>query len=82
MSAAALYRALRTAADSIASGGEPGEAKAAGLAVLRGEPGVRVEYFEIVDPEQLRPVEQIRGRVRIAAAVWLGETRLIDNLLA
>ncbi len=80
-SAAALYRALRLAADCVSAGAGPDEAKEAALALLSKEPGVRVEYFEIVDPEQMRPVEAIRGPVRIAAAVWAGATRLIDNLL-
>ena len=42
--------------------------------------GLRVEYVEIVDPEEMQPVEEIRKPVRIAAAAWLGATRLIDNL--
>ncbi len=43
---------------------------------------MRVEYFEIVDPEALQPVARIEGPVLVAAAVWLGGTRLIDNLVA
>ncbi len=58
------------------------EARLAALTVLREQPSIRVEYLEIVDPESMRPVEEIRGPVRIAAAVWLGETRLIDNVLS
>jgi pantoate--beta-alanine ligase len=46
-----------------------------------GEPGLRVEYFEIVDPTEMRPVERISAAVRVAAAVWAGSTRLIDNVL-
>jgi pantoate--beta-alanine ligase len=45
------------------------------------EPSLRVEYLEIIDPESMKPVDEIRGRVRIAGAVWAGETRLIDNVL-
>jgi len=29
----------------------------------------------------MQPVERLDGPVRVAAAVWLGATRLIDNLL-
>jgi pantoate--beta-alanine ligase len=43
---------------------------------------MRVEYFESVDPEDLQPVTEIAGPVLAAAAVWLGGTRLIDNLVA
>jgi pantoate--beta-alanine ligase len=80
-SATALYRALRDAAACISAGAGPAQAKQAALNVLRGEPTLRVEYLEIVDSQSMRPVEEIRGPVRIAAAVWAGETRLIDNLL-
>jgi pantothenate synthetase len=30
----------------------------------------------------MQPVERIVGPVRVAAAVWLGSTRLIDNVIA
>jgi pantothenate synthetase len=29
----------------------------------------------------MQPVEKIGGPVRIAGALWVGSTRLIDNLL-
>jgi pantoate--beta-alanine ligase len=76
-----LLRALIEGQRSIA-GGERQAAKAVAtvLRVLEGEPDIRVEYVEIVDP-RMQPVEYISGDVRLAAAVWLGSTRLIDNLL-
>jgi len=80
-SATALYRALRAAAASIADGADPRRAKEAALKVMSEEPSLRVEYLEIIDPESMKPVDEIRGRVRIAGAVWAGETRLIDNVL-
>jgi pantoate--beta-alanine ligase len=50
------------------------------LALFAPFPQARVEYFEIVDPEVLAPVESINGPVLIAAALWLGSVRLIDNM--
>ena len=50
------------------------------LALLGPYPEARLEYFEIVDPALLAPVEQINGPVLIAAALWLGSVRLIDNM--
>jgi pantoate--beta-alanine ligase len=41
---------------------------------------IRVEYFEVVDPDELQPVSVIHGSVRIASAIWIGKTRLIDNV--
>jgi pantoate--beta-alanine ligase len=80
--AGALYQALRAAAERVAAGARPVDAKLAALNVLRQQPSIRVEYLEIVDPGSMRPVGEISGPVRIAAAVWLGETRLIDNVLS
>jgi pantoate--beta-alanine ligase len=42
--------------------------------------GLRVQYLEIVDQETLQPVPQVSEGCRIAAAVFAGSTRLIDNM--
>jgi pantoate--beta-alanine ligase len=78
-----LYQALLAAERAIAAGAtDPAEARGTALAVLGREPLVRVEYLEVVDPVEMQPVDRIAGPVRVAAAVWLGATRLIDNVLA
>jgi pantoate--beta-alanine ligase len=78
-----LYQALLEARSAIGRGCvEANAVKEAGMAVLRAVPQFRVEYFEIVDPATQQPVQQILGPVRIAAAAWLGQTRLIDNVRA
>jgi pantoate--beta-alanine ligase len=80
--ATVLYQALRTAERRIAAGeADPEQVKREALGVLQSQPAVRVEYLEIVDPEEMRPVGRIAAPVRVAGAVWLGATRLIDNLL-
>jgi pantoate--beta-alanine ligase len=80
--AATLYQALQAAAKRVASGAtSPEEVRSAALAVIESEDGIRVEYLEIVNPERMQPVERIDGPVCIAAAVWIGATRLIDNVL-
>jgi pantoate--beta-alanine ligase len=43
--------------------------------------GARVEYAEIRDPETLEAVERLEVRALFAAAVWIGEVRLIDNAI-
>ncbi|MBN1541936.1 pantoate--beta-alanine ligase, partial [candidate division KSB1 bacterium] len=45
--------------------------------------GARIDYVEIVDAETLEPTTQIIAdrNILIALAVYLKETRLIDNLL-
>lgn len=43
---------------------------------------IRVIYVEIVDAETSLPVNEIvKGKSRAAIAVWLDQTRLIDNIL-
>ncbi len=77
-----LYRALQVAQQAIAEGVlDSGEVQKRALAVLEQEQSVTVEYLEIVDPEELQPVERITGPVRVAGAIRIGATRLIDNLL-
>lgn len=77
-----LYQALQAAAKRVASGAtSPEEVRSAALAVIESEDAIRVEYLEIVNPERMQPVERIDGPVCIAAAVWIGATRLIDNVL-
>jgi pantoate--beta-alanine ligase len=76
-----LSRALRDAVDSIARGERRCAAiREAGLREFAEYPEVRVEYFEITDPDTLQPVERVEGPVLVAGAMWLGSTRLIDNM--
>ena len=78
-----LYEALRTAARRISNGAaDAEEVREEALGVLAVEPRFRVEYLEIVDADEMQPVARITGSVRVAAAAWLGGTRLIDNVLA
>ena len=78
-----LYRSL-LAAERLVEGGchSPAQIRETALAVLAEEPAVRLEYFEIVRPDDMTSVTQVTAPVRIAIAAWLGSTRLIDNALA
>jgi len=49
--------------------------------VFAGEPHVRLDYFEIVNPDTLDPVERVSQRTLIAVAAYFGTTRLIDNIV-
>jgi pantoate--beta-alanine ligase len=48
---------------------------------LRAENGVRVDYAEIVDPDSLEAVSDVSEGALVAVAAWVGETRLIDNVV-
>jgi pantoate--beta-alanine ligase len=77
-----LQRALQEARNHF-EGGERSAAKliSAGKEVIAGEPQVRVDYFEIVDPDTLDLVERISQRSLVAVAAFVGSTRLIDNFV-
>ena len=50
--------------------------------ILSSEPLARADYIEIVDAETFEPVAGIAARpVYVLLAVFIGKTRLIDNLL-
>jgi pantoate--beta-alanine ligase len=77
-----LYEALWASARGIAAGeADASAAKQAALEVLARERRMRVEYLEIAG-EDMQPIDCIAGSVRVCAAVWVGETRLIDNVPA
>lgn len=44
-------------------------------------PQCRIDYIAIVDPETLQPMKKIQRPALLAAAIWIGKTRLIDNLI-
>jgi pantoate--beta-alanine ligase len=50
-------------------------------AMIGREPLARIDYAEIVDGRELEPVRSIREGALIALAVFIGKTRLIDNLV-
>ena len=81
-SATVLYRALRRV-EELARSGERGAAAlaAAGREVIAAEAGIRLDYFEVVDPDTLEPVEQAESGALVAVAAYVGATRLIDNVV-
>ncbi|MGH9516618.1 MAG: pantoate--beta-alanine ligase [Terriglobales bacterium] len=54
---------------------------AAGKEEFAKEPSARLDYFEIVDPDSLEPISTISDRALIATAAFIGNTRLIDNII-
>jgi len=77
-----LYRALEHAKRVI----ESGEHKASAVIetmtqMISAIQGLHIDYIEIVELEHLQPIEELQGQVAIALAVYLGKTRLIDNIV-
>jgi pantoate--beta-alanine ligase len=77
-----LARALRAALELFDSGQHSvATVTAAVLPMFSQVPEARVEYFEVVDPATLKPFQIVDGSALVVAAMWLGTTRLIDNML-
>ena len=81
-SALILYRSLQRV-EELFRNGERDSAKliAAAKEVFEQEPSVRLDYFEIVDPESLEEVSAIFKPALAAVAAFVGTTRLIDNVV-
>jgi pantoate--beta-alanine ligase len=60
---------------------EAGTLVAAGREEFAKEGSVRLDYFEIVDPDTLDPVQDVSGGALAVVAAFVGSTRLIDNIL-
>jgi len=48
---------------------------------FRNIPRGKLDYLEVVHPETLEPLTEIKERALIAVAMFIGKARLIDNLL-
>ncbi|MGO8793311.1 MAG: pantoate--beta-alanine ligase [Candidatus Sulfotelmatobacter sp.] len=77
-----LYRSLRRVKTAWDAGERAASILvAAGRAELATEKSVRLDYFEIVDPNHLDPVETVADGALVAVAAFVGPTRLIDNIV-
>ncbi len=79
--ATVLSRALRDAADALHAGErDAATVVAAVAATIDAEPGVRLDYAELVDAATVEPAARVDGDQILAVAAQVGPTRLIDNL--
>jgi len=80
--AVVLYKALMHAKKLIEAGERDAEfLKREMSKIINSAPSARIDYVAIVDAYQLRELLKLEGEVLIALAVWIGNTRLIDNLI-
>jgi len=78
--ATVLYQALRRAEELFAAGvRETARLKRSLRAVIRKAPAARIDYVEVVDAETMEPLRVIDRPALVALAVFIGQTRLIDN---
>jgi len=77
-----LSRSLRAVQERFKKGERCAERLiAAGLDTLQQEPGARLDYLSVVDPESLEPITNVASRALVAVAAYVGSTRLIDNVV-
>ena len=79
--ATVLYRAMNRVKE-LAVAGENSVPRLidAAASVIASAKTARVDYISIVDRESLQPLKELRPDAVIALAVFIGKTRLIDNL--
>ena len=79
-SALSLYRALSLAQELVEKGVLSVQKLKKELKdFIESYPYTKVQYIEFVDPENLKPVEEIKAPTLCALAVFVGNARLIDN---
>lgn len=79
--APSLHAALLDAETQIASGArDSGAILSAAASRVPSDASLQLEYLEIVDAAELQPVSLVSGPVLVAGALWVGSTRLIDNV--
>jgi pantoate--beta-alanine ligase len=77
-----LWRGIQAARDLVAAGEDSRDRIVAAVQkIVTNTPYTRIDYVALVDPETLQEVGAIRGAARLLLAVWINNTRLIDNTL-
>ena len=78
----ALVKSLRTVTAAFAAGERRGaRLTAVGSETLASYPDVRVDYFAVVDPTEMKPVDTAGADSVAIVAARVGSTRLIDNMI-
>lgn len=77
--APALYQQMQDCAQAIARGISYEQACYEACEHLQRAGFGKIDYFAFHNPKTLMPADDITGETRLMAALWLGNTRLIDN---
>ena len=78
--APALHETIRAVAEEVASGAEPGAQEMEAIERLKSAGFDPIDYVTVCDAHTLDPYLDRNRPVRVLAAAWLGDTRLIDNV--
>jgi pantoate--beta-alanine ligase len=75
-----LYRIMGEVAAELAAGASAPESLDRGMGTLRAAGFERIDYLDLRDGTDLAALRRAEAGARLFAAVWLGDTRLIDNI--
>ncbi len=79
--ASVLFHALQEAKALVENGERRAEALIRAMrSLVDARPHAELDYAEVVSGADMRPLDQLSGRVMFALAVWFGDARLIDNM--
>ena len=78
--AVVLRKAMLQAREEFRSGLEVRKVKDHAAAMIEAVAGTGIDYLEIVDAETMQPLAENRDSALMAAAVYFGDVRLIDNI--
>ncbi len=79
--AVSLYRALERARRAVEEGAtDVHQITARAIEAIPDDARLRLEYLELVNPGSFQPVARVEEDVIAAGALWVGATRLIDNV--
>jgi pantoate--beta-alanine ligase len=77
-----LYRSLCLARELWRQGeGDAEQIRRQMRSLIESEPLARIDYLSIAHSESLEELEIIDGPALVSLAVWIGQARLIDNIL-
>jgi len=80
--ATVLFRALQATKARYEQGERDAERlREAMREVIQAEPLARLDYVSVADPETLQELDRVEDRALLSLAVYIGKTRLIDNIL-
>lgn len=79
--ATVLHKALMKAENLVRMGATDGDkVKKTMREMIRSCRRATIDYISIVDRDSLEEIKELQGNVLVAVAVFIGETRLIDNI--
>ncbi len=76
-----LYKALTHCRQQVTSGQRQAKTLIEAMTQIVEQAEGRIDYISIVDPKTFSPLEKIERKALVLLAVYIGRTRLIDNLL-